>query len=68
MGLIEILVTLVIVGVVLWLVETVIPMDAAIKRIIQVVVILFVCIWLLQSMGLIGHMGGYNHSGDIRVN
>ena len=44
--LIQIIVALVIVGLVLWVVAQ-IPMDAAIARIIRVVVIAFVVIWLL---------------------
>ncbi len=47
-----ILVTLVIIGVVLYLVESVIPMDASIKLVIRVVVLLFVVLWLLQAFGL----------------
>lgn len=47
--LIEIIVALVIVGLVLWVVQQ-IPMDAAIARIIRVVVIVFVCIWLLTLL------------------
>jgi hypothetical protein len=41
-------VILVIVGVLLWLVETQIPMDAGIKTVIRVVVILVVVLWLLR--------------------
>jgi hypothetical protein len=48
MGLIELVVILVIVGVLLWLVETQIPMDAGIKTVIRVVVILVVVLWLLR--------------------
>ena len=52
--LIQILVTLLIVGVILWGI-TQIPMDAAIARIIRVVVILFVCIWLIYLLaGMFG--------------
>lgn len=54
MGLIELLVVLVVVGVLLWLVNTMIPMDQKVKTILNVVVILAVCLWLLQQFGLIG--------------
>lgn len=50
---ITILITLVIIGVVLWLIETQIPMDPAIKTIIRVIVILFILVWLLSAFGLI---------------
>ena len=50
---ISIILTLVIVGVVLYLL-TLIPMDATIATVIRVVVVLFAIIWLVQSIGLIG--------------
>ncbi len=50
---ISILIALVIIGVVLWLVNTKIPMDATFKTVINVVVILGVCLWLLSSFGVI---------------
>jgi len=46
MSLIGVLVALVIVGVVLWLLNTLIPMDPKIKTIINVVVVLVVCLFL----------------------
>jgi hypothetical protein len=48
MGLISLLLILVIVGVLLYMVETVIPMDAGIKVVIRVVVLLVVLLWLVQ--------------------
>jgi len=53
MSLISLLVFLVVVGVALWLVNTLIPMDAKIKTIINVIVILAVCLWLLEAFGLL---------------
>lgn len=50
---ISILVSLVVVGLVLYLVDL-IPMDGTIKQIIRVIVIILVVIWLLQSFGFIG--------------
>lgn len=47
--LIQLIVALVIVGLVLWVIQQ-IPMDATIARIIRVVVIVFVCIWLLYLL------------------
>lgn len=52
-GLIGIIITLVVIGLVLYLVDL-IPMDSAIKQIIRVIVIIAVVIWLLQVFGLIG--------------
>ena len=54
MGIISIVVVLIVIGLVLWLVETQIPMDATIKMAIRVIIVLAVCFWLLQAFGLIG--------------
>jgi len=48
MSLISLVVVLIVVGVLLWLVQRYIPMDATIKKIITIVVIVVVCIWLLS--------------------
>jgi len=50
---IELLVVLVVVGVVLYLINNYVPMAAPIKTIINVVVVLFVCIWLLRAFGIV---------------
>ncbi|MEP7236793.1 MAG: Thivi_2564 family membrane protein [Ferruginibacter sp.] len=54
MPLLTILLVLVVVGVVLWLVNTYVPMDGKIKSILNVVVVIIVIIWLLQAFGLLG--------------
>ncbi|HEX4957448.1 MAG TPA: Thivi_2564 family membrane protein [Lacibacter sp.] len=54
MSLINILIVLAVVGVLLWLVNTYIPMDAKIKRILNIVVVIAVIIWLLNAFGLLG--------------
>lgn len=51
MPLIEIIITLAVVGFLLWLIETYVPMGATIKRIIEIVIILCVVLWLLQTFG-----------------
>jgi hypothetical protein len=55
-GLISIIVTLIVVGLLLYLVGL-IPMDGTIKQIIRVLVIILVVIWLLQSFGLLAGLG-----------
>lgn len=50
--LIQIVVVLVIVGVALYLLNQYVPMAPPIKTIINVVVILFVVLWLLSAVGL----------------
>jgi hypothetical protein len=57
MPLINVLLTLIVVGVVLWLVNSYIPMDAKIKKILNIVVVIAVVLWLLNIFGLISHLG-----------
>ena len=47
---------LVVVGVLLWLVNTYIPMDPKIKSILNAVVVIAVVIYLLQVFGLLGSL------------
>jgi low temperature requirement protein LtrA len=61
MSLIGLIVTLVIVGVILWAINTYIPMDAKIKNILNVVVVIAVILWLLSAFGVLGRVG------DVRI-
>lgn len=56
MSLVEVIVALVVIGLVMWAINTYIPMSAAIKNLLNVVVIVIVVVWLLQSSGLIGEI------------
>jgi len=58
MPLIQLIIVLVAVGVILWLVNSYIPMDAAIKKILNVVVIIAVILWLLSVFGVVGSLSG----------
>ncbi len=58
MSLISMIIALVVVGVILWLVNTYIPMDPKIKSVLNVVVVIVVAIWLLQSFGILGDLNG----------
>ncbi len=49
---INIIIALVVVGVLLWLINTYIPMDGKIKGILNGVVIIVVILWLLRAFGL----------------
>ncbi len=55
--LIQLVITLIVVGVLLWLVNNYLPMAGSIKTILNVVVIIAVVIWLLQSFGMMGSLG-----------
>ena len=52
MPLLNLVVVLIVVGVALWLINRFIPMAASIKTILNVVVVVVVCVWLLQVAGL----------------
>lgn len=52
MPLLQILIVLVAVGVLLWLVNSYIPMQGAIKSILNAVVVIAVVLWLLNIFGL----------------
>jgi hypothetical protein len=56
MSLISLLLTLVVVGVLLWLVNEYIPMQAAIKKILNVVIVIAVILWLLNAFGLLSNL------------
>jgi len=54
--LLNIILVLIVVGVLLWLVNNYIPMDAKIKGILNAVVVILVVIWLLQAFGVLGSL------------
>jgi hypothetical protein len=58
MTLVSVVVVLVVVGLLLWLINTYIPMAAAIKSVLNVVVFIVVAIWLFQGFGLVGNIPG----------
>jgi hypothetical protein len=53
MPLIQIFVVLIVVGVLLWLVNSFIPMAGSIKSILNAVVVIFVVLWLLNVFGVL---------------
>lgn len=61
MTLIHLIIVLVIVGIIMWLINAYIPMDPTIKRILNIAVIIFVLIWLLSAIGVLGTLS------DIRI-
>jgi len=54
MPLIQLVLVLVVVGVILWVINSYIPMQSTIKQILNAVVVIAVIIWLLSVFGLIG--------------
>ena len=53
MPLLQIVLSLIVVGVLLWLVNSFIPMAASIKSILNAVVVIVVVVWLLGVFGLL---------------
>ncbi len=52
MPLLTVLLVIIIVGVLLWVVNTYIPMDRKIKNILNIVVVIILIIWLLNVFGI----------------
>jgi predicted membrane protein len=61
MSLLGVVLTLIVVGVVLWLINSFIPMQGTIKTILNLVVVIAVILWLLHGFGVI------NNSGEIHL-
>ncbi len=59
MPLLNLVIVLVVVGVALYLINRYIPMASSIKSILNVVVVVVVCVWLLQAMGLWGSVSSF---------
>jgi hypothetical protein len=59
MPLLNIVVMLIVVGVGLYLINRYIPMASSIKSILNVVVVVVVCVWLLQAAGLWGSVTSF---------
>jgi len=63
--LIQIVIALIVVGVLLWLVNSFIPMAGSIKSILNALVVICVVIWLLNTFGLMHYITNFhlNHVG-----
>jgi hypothetical protein len=58
MPIINLIIVLVVIGVLMWLVNTYIPMAPAIKNILNIVVVICVVLWLLNVFGVLsGNLG-----------
>ncbi len=56
MPLLTVLLIIIIIGVVLWLINSFIPMDRTIKQIFNIVVVIALVIWLLKVFGLFTYL------------
>jgi hypothetical protein len=57
MSLLTIILVIVVVGVLLWAINSFIPMDSKIKSILNIVVVIALIFWLLQAFGILGSLG-----------
>jgi predicted membrane protein len=62
MPLMNVVIALIVVGVALWLINRYIPMASSIKTILNVVIVVAVCVWVLQAVGLWGQFSSYRIS------
>ena len=56
MPLLTVLLVLIVAGVVLWLINTYIPMDRKIKNLLNIVVVIILVIWLLKVFGILSSL------------
>ncbi len=57
MPILTICIVIIVVGVLLWLVNTYIPMDRKIKSILNAVVVIVLVLWLLKVFGVFSSLG-----------
>jgi hypothetical protein len=57
MSLITLIIVLVLVGLILWMINSYIPMQATIKKILNAVVVVVVILWLLSVFGILDNIG-----------
>ena len=53
MSLVSLVVTLIVVGILLYCVNTYVPLDPKIKKIVNIVVVVAVVLWLIAAFGLL---------------
>ena len=58
MPLVTIILVLVVIGAALWVINTYIPMANSVKKILNIVVVTVLCLWLLQTFGVIDSIRG----------
>ena len=63
MPLIQLVISLVVLGVILWAINTYIPMDGTIKKILNVVVVIVAVLYVLSAFGLLGSLSALRVGG-----
>jgi len=59
MPLIHLVAVLIVIGFLLWLVNSFIPMAGSIKSILNIVVVIAVVLWLLNAFGVLHSLSGF---------
>jgi hypothetical protein len=59
MSLLPVIVIIVLVGVLLWALNSFIPMDVKIRNILNAVVVIALIVWLLQGFGVLGSIANF---------
>ncbi len=57
MSILGIILAIALVGVVLWLINTYLPMAAPFKKILNIVAVVALVFWLLQAFGILAYLG-----------
>ena len=52
MPLVNLIIVLIVIGVVLYLINTYVPMAPPIKTVLNVIVVIVLCLWLLTAFGI----------------
>ncbi len=50
----NLIITIVVVGVILWAINTFVPMDGRVRQILNAVVVIGLVVWILRSAGVFG--------------
>lgn len=56
MPILSIMLAIVVIGLILYLINVYVPMESRIKTILNIAVIVFVIVWLLQAFGMLGSL------------
>lgn len=59
MSILALIIAIVVVGLILWVINSFIPMEPRIKQILNIVVIVLLVIWILKALGVFALLSGY---------
>lgn len=59
MSILALIIAIVVVGLILWAINSFIPMEPRIKQILNIVVIVLLVIWILKALGVFALLSGY---------